>query len=103
VPRDRDLAARTARLVEMWCTFLPPSLDAGERDVPQLVEPAFDMIWNGFGFGQSDKYDDEGRWIGTSTGRWGMASMSPDLDIWRAAPLMVKQAGSAGFLPHFPL
>jgi hypothetical protein len=39
-------------------------IDSFEADVPAALLPAFNMIWNAFGFLQCDMYDAEGRWKG---------------------------------------
>ena len=40
-------------------------VESPEADVPILMRPAFDIIWNAFGHFRSDKYNSDGRWIGT--------------------------------------
>lgn len=39
-------------------------IDSFEADVPAALFPAFNMLWNAFGFLQCDMYDAEGRWKG---------------------------------------
>jgi hypothetical protein len=33
-------------------------------DIPRLLKPVFDMVWNAFGHTGSGKYDSSGKWIG---------------------------------------
>jgi hypothetical protein len=42
------------------------SLDSSSTDIPTAMRLSFNTIWNAFGFGQSDKYDSRGKWIGTA-------------------------------------
>ena len=35
-----------------------------DTDVPALLRPAFNMLWNAFGFLHCDMYDAQGRWKG---------------------------------------
>ena len=35
-----------------------------DADLPALLKPIFDMIWNAFGYLQSLKYNQQGQWIG---------------------------------------
>ena len=54
-PLGRELVALPEVYVE--------SFDA---DVPTALRPAFNMLWNAFGFLRCDMYDAEGRWSGNS-------------------------------------
>ena len=46
---------------------LPECLVESETaDLPRLLKPIFDMVWNAFGYSRSDKYDQNGNWIGTA-------------------------------------
>jgi len=40
-------------------------VDNLDADLPTLLKPIFDMIWNAFGYLQSPKYNQQGKWIGT--------------------------------------
>jgi hypothetical protein len=42
------------------------TLDSDSTDVPAAMRLTFNTVWNAFGFGQSDKYDNRGKWIGTA-------------------------------------
>jgi hypothetical protein len=42
------------------------TLDSDATDVPTAMKLSFNTVWNAFGFGQSDKYDSQGKWIGTA-------------------------------------
>jgi hypothetical protein len=39
-------------------------IDNFRPDVPALMRPVFNMLWNAFGFQQCDMYDDQGQWKG---------------------------------------
>lgn len=41
-------------------------IETPDTDVPIVMRPAFDMIWNAFGHFHSDKYNSQGEWIGTA-------------------------------------
>ena len=44
---------------------LPEVVMLEHDDQPHMVmKPAFDMVWNAFGFIDSRNYDDEGNWTG---------------------------------------
>jgi hypothetical protein len=40
--------------------------DSFESDVPAAVRPAFNVLWNAFGFLQCDMYDPQGSWKGSA-------------------------------------
>jgi hypothetical protein len=40
-------------------------IESATVDLPSLLKPIFDMVWNAFGYSQSDKYDQNGNWIGS--------------------------------------
>jgi hypothetical protein len=35
-------------------------------DVPSVLRSIFNTVWNAFGFAKSDKYDQQGKWIGSA-------------------------------------
>jgi len=39
-------------------------IDNFRADVPALMRPVFNMLWNGFGFQQCEMYDGQGVWKG---------------------------------------
>jgi hypothetical protein len=39
-------------------------IESEPSDIPRLLKPVFDMVWNGFGHGRSNKYDAVGNWLG---------------------------------------
>jgi hypothetical protein len=39
-------------------------VESGDADLPRLLKPIFDVVWNGFGYMRSEKYDQNGNWIG---------------------------------------
>ncbi len=39
-------------------------IDSFDVDVPTVMRPVFNIIWNAFGFLRCDMYDDGGRWKG---------------------------------------
>jgi len=39
-------------------------VESETADLPRLLKPIFDMVWNAFGYSGSDKYDQNGSWIG---------------------------------------
>jgi hypothetical protein len=41
-------------------------VESDTADLPRLLKPAFDVVWNAFGHLRSDKYDAAGNWIGTA-------------------------------------
>jgi hypothetical protein len=41
-------------------------VESADADLPRLLKPIFDVVWNGFGYMQSEKYDQNGKWIGTA-------------------------------------
>jgi hypothetical protein len=41
-------------------------LDSARGDVPALLRPAFNMLWNAFGLARCDMYRDDGVWIGVA-------------------------------------
>jgi hypothetical protein len=55
-----------ARLNEEVIALPECVVESPEADVPALMKTAFDMIWNAFGYFQSEKYNSEGKWIGTA-------------------------------------
>jgi hypothetical protein len=40
-------------------------IESDTPDLPRAMKPAFDMVWNAFGYARSDKYDQNGNWIGS--------------------------------------
>lgn len=42
------------------------TLDSDSTDVAGAMKVSFNTVWNAFGFGQSDKYDSQGKWTGTA-------------------------------------
>jgi hypothetical protein len=42
------------------------NLDSDAADVPIAMRTTFNTVWNAFGFAQSDKYNQQGMWIGTA-------------------------------------
>jgi hypothetical protein len=42
------------------------SLETEAVDPAVAMRPIFNTMWNAFGFAQSDKYDEQGKWIGTA-------------------------------------
>jgi len=40
------------------------SVDNFDVDVPTVMRPVFNMLWNAFGLAQCDMYDGQGRWRG---------------------------------------
>ena len=45
--------------------ILPEVVIQSREDPPhQVLRPAFDMVWNAFGFAASSNYDDQGKWVG---------------------------------------
>jgi hypothetical protein len=38
------------------------AIDSLDVDVPQVMKPIFDMIWNACGFPRSFNYDTSGKW-----------------------------------------
>jgi hypothetical protein len=38
------------------------TLDLQSEDLPTLIRPAFDMVWNAFGYERSFNYDEAGNW-----------------------------------------
>jgi hypothetical protein len=41
-------------------------VDSFDVDVPAVMRPAFNMLWNAFGLFQCDMYDGQGEWRGQS-------------------------------------
>jgi hypothetical protein len=41
-------------------------IESANPDLPRALKPIFDMVWNAFGYMGSDKYDQQGNWIGTA-------------------------------------
>ncbi|RTL51778.1 MAG: ATP-binding protein [Bradyrhizobiaceae bacterium] len=41
-------------------------VESANADLPRALKPIFDVVWNAFGYMQSDKYDQSGKWIGTT-------------------------------------
>jgi hypothetical protein len=41
-------------------------VESADADLPRLLKPVFDVVWNGFGYMRSEKYDQHGRWVGPS-------------------------------------
>jgi hypothetical protein len=42
------------------------AIESGTTDVPAVLRSIFNTVWNAFGFAKSDKYDQNGKWIGTA-------------------------------------
>jgi Putative DNA-binding domain len=47
-------------------TFPEIVVDSFDVDVPAVMHPAFNMLWNAFGLFQCDMYDGQGKWRGES-------------------------------------
>jgi hypothetical protein len=45
-------------------TFPELCVDSFDVDVPAIMRPMFNMLWNAFGFLQCDMYDSQGNWRG---------------------------------------
>jgi hypothetical protein len=41
-------------------------VESTDADLPRLFKPIFDVVWNAFGYMSSEKYDQNGKWIGTA-------------------------------------
>jgi hypothetical protein len=41
-------------------------IESDTADLPSLLKPVFDMVWNAFGHSKSDKYDQNGKWVGVA-------------------------------------
>jgi hypothetical protein len=41
------------------------AFDSEKSDVPTILRPIFNIVWNAFGFPQCDMYTSDGRWKGT--------------------------------------
>ncbi len=41
-------------------------VESADADLPRLLKPIFDVVWNGFGYMSSEKYDQNGKWIGAA-------------------------------------
>jgi hypothetical protein len=41
-------------------------IESASADLPSALKPAFDIVWNAFGYSRSDKYDQNNKWIGTA-------------------------------------
>lgn len=41
------------------------TVDGEPADIPRIMRSSFNTVWNAFGMAQSDKYDAQGKWIGT--------------------------------------
>ena len=41
-------------------------VESADADLPRILKPIFDVVWNGFGYMRSEKYDQNGGWIGTA-------------------------------------
>jgi hypothetical protein len=52
-PIDRDILLLPEVIIEDY-----------KCDIPQVMKPIFDAVWNAAGFPRSLNYDDEGKWIG---------------------------------------
>jgi hypothetical protein len=39
-------------------------VDSFDVDVPTIMRPVFNMLWNAFGLLRCDVYDDQGKWRG---------------------------------------
>jgi hypothetical protein len=39
-------------------------VDSFDVDVPDIMRPVFNMVWNAFGLLQCDMYDSQGKWRG---------------------------------------
>ena len=40
-------------------------IDGLDADLPTVLKPIFDILWNAFGYLQSLKYDQQGKWKGS--------------------------------------
>jgi hypothetical protein len=40
-------------------------IESDSADVPRVLKPVFDMVWNAFGHNGSSKYDAAGNWVGS--------------------------------------
>ena len=61
----RDGFGGTRHSPELTVDVLPlpeVMLAVSGADVAQVLRPAFDVLWNAFGFVESENYDDQGRW-----------------------------------------
>ena len=45
-------------------TFPEIYVDTFDVDVPAILRPVFNMLWNAFGLAQCDMYDGQGKWRG---------------------------------------
>ncbi len=54
-----------AVLIREETVMLPDVVIESRTDPPhQVLRPAFDMVWNAFGFAESSNYNDQGEWVG---------------------------------------
>ncbi len=56
----------TAPLGRTLAIFPEIYIDSFDADVPTLMRPLFNVLWNAFGMGQCDMYDNQGKWRGSS-------------------------------------
>jgi hypothetical protein len=41
-------------------------IESADANLPRALKPVFDVVWNAFGYMGSEKYDQQGNWIGTA-------------------------------------